>query len=42
MISVNANSPGEFRSYFAPVVSATGTSLTLSRPFPADADAGTY
>jgi hypothetical protein len=41
-IAVNATHAGIPFTFFASVVSARGTSLTLSRPFPADADGGAY
>ena len=41
-IAVYAKHSGIPFTFFAYVGSANGTSLTLSRPFPADADTGTY
>jgi len=41
-IAVNATHGGIPFTFLANVVSAKGTNLTLSRPFPADADSGTY
>jgi len=41
-IAVNATHGGTPFTFLATVVSASGTELTLSRPFPADADSGAY